>query len=106
MNAAQMITAKLKQMEGAKGNYLDSSLARDNKLFLKLIADELRYEADERERANHRLARDFARANLFRVMQESTNGRINNTDEAEQIRVMNNDHNLTTHSQYDEWEPI
>lgn len=105
MNAAQMVAAKLRQMDDAKGNVVDSLLARDNELFLRLVAKTLANEADELEKADHELHRRLSKVNLFRVMQESTNSRIIDKDEAKEINVMECDTNLVKHPQHDEWEP-
>ena len=95
MNAAQMIESKIEQYEDAAGNHTDKLLVRDFRLFLESLAFEM-------EKEQHRLVRGLKAVNSFRIVE-------NMSDEQktlDQIRIMNNDHNLTLHPQHDEWEPI
>ena len=90
MNAAQMVEEKIVELTGTTKQLSPRNVSS----FLESLSFQM-------EKDDHKLARDFARANLFRVMQEST--RI---VEIEEVNVLNNDHNLVEHHQYDEFEQI
>ena len=87
MSAAQMIEDKICQLEDAAGNHIDTRLMRDYRLFLESVSFEL-------EKEYHRLNR----ANSFRP--------IDSSDRIIEVNVVNNDHNLVEHHQYDEFEQL
>lgn len=81
MNAAQMVSAKIEQLDDAKGNHSDTRLMRDITLFLESVSIQM-------EKDDQRLAKGLKQVNSFRVVENMANKRI---IELEEIKEMNLD---------------
>ena len=97
MNAFELVESELEGLEAAT----KPLTVRFVRALLERVSFKMDREAHKAAVINSKLALE-----LEVLTELATSDRIVNVDEARQVRVVNNDHNLVGHPQYDEHEQL